>query len=688
MQELVNLYRDRVLEPLCEATATFLKPLNVMPNDYLLIGVDDDIKRFVVRIVTLAPPTGREGERILDCPDGIQRSMDGGWPSWTARNDFFVRIPEKKVPRGSDPNEFKRILAGTDFTVLVIHHAWPKDQVIFSPEAKVFYNYILMRFLGQSNSASIIARFKVDGHVPDMPDDFKDRPEEDLKLSDYQKVALMASLNQPGYALFMEQGTGKTPITVARINLEGMRQRRDTGKMYKALIICPKQTRTNWEKEFQRFSVYPGKTSVLRGGQEKRIQQLNDGIMDEDDCDWTACIVSMDSVPSMWDFIKLVDWDLINFDESHGSKNPNSRRFKHFRKYAQFPHIRQRMPMTGTPIANNIMDLWAQLELCGEGLSGFMNFKSFRSFYGDFEKIDLAEGGSVEKLVNIKNMPLIQERLSRITFLMTSEEANLKLPDKLYDYAEVDMTKQQDKIYKRMAVKLVHEIEGDVEKRMSTDHILTKLLRLAQITSGHLTWDKVIHPDTLEESGGNVEQISEVNPKVQYVLDELTDPDRDPKGKMLLWACFVEDIRILSKKMADAGIKHVGYHRVIDERYRVKDAEVAEQVFNMDDSMTVMLANPASAGTGLNLLGYDRENPDDSVMYVNREIFFSCNWSFIIRDQGEKRGHRRGSRSPSVRITDLIVPKTIDEEIRERLKSKKKMAMGIQDIRAILRKLI
>jgi len=684
----LNTYGVRVLEPLSKATETLLEPLSILPNDYLLVGIDEEAKRFIAKIVTLKEPiNGEEGRRLL-CPDGKTRIIDRWNPSYSARWQFIRRIPEKKEILGKlDEHINKWILAATDFTALVIHHSWPRNQVVFGEEAKVLYDYLLMRFMAQSVSANLVARFKVEGHVPSMPEDFMDRPEEDRKLSPYQKIGLLASLNQPGYALFMEQGTGKTPIIVHRINLEGFRKRKRENKMYKALVICPKQVRTNWGKEFERFSVRLGKVSQLRGGQIKRMRCLNDGIMEEDDCNWSACIVSIDSVPSMWDLIKLVNWDLVVYDESHKSKNPNSRRFKHFKKYAQFPHIKQRTDLTGTPIANTIMDLWPQLEMLGEGLSGFMSFKNFKSYHGKYKKMELAKGGSIDKLIGLKNIPLIQERLARISFLITSKEAKLQLPDKVYDYAEVDMTIKQAKIYKKIALELVHEIEEGLH-RMTTDHILTKLLRLAQITSGHLTWDKQVDMNTLKTFGGNVEQIEDVNPKVNYVLDEILDPERDPNGKMLVWACFIEDLRILSQRLTEAGINHVGYHRKISDRYRVKDAEAAEHKLNFDSSCRVFLANPASAGEGLNLIGYDRDNPGNSTMYVDREIFVSCNWSYIIRNQGEKRGHRRDARSPSVRITDLVVPDTIDEEIRERLRYKKAMAMQIQDIKRILKKLV
>lgn len=682
----LDTYSERVLEPLCKATETIMRPLELMPNDYLLIGVDAEAKRFVLKITTMSIPDDNTDQRVLECPDNIQRVVDEGHASYEARN-FVDRIPEKKRDK-KHPFSDMWIVAATDFSVLVIHHAWPKEKVLFGKDAKILYNYILIRFLAQSQSSNLIARFKVDGHVPDMPDDYVEHTI--LPLSPYQRVGLMASLNQPGYALFMEQGTGKTPIAIARINLEGMRKRRDTDKMYKSLIVCPKQVRTNWGEEFKRFSVFPGKFTILRGGQESRERFLNDGIMEESDCNWSACIVSIDSIPYMWNTIKLVNWDLIVYDESHGMKNPNSKRFKTLRKFAQHSHIRQRMGLTGTPIANTVMDLWAQLELLAEGLSGFISFKNFRSFHGKFKQVELVEGGSIDKLIGLNNIPLIQERLARVSFIINSEEAGIQLPEKVYDYAEVDMTSEQSKIYKRIATQLVHEIEDDIgnKSRMSTDHILTKLLRLAQITSGHLTWDKEVDPDSLEVTGGNTQQINDVNPKVQYVIDEILDHGRDPKGKMLVWACFIEDLRILSQRLSERGIKHVGYHKLINDQYRVRDAEAAEHTINFDDDCRVFLANPASAGTGLNLLGYDRDNPDDSVMYVNREIFVSCNWSFIIRDQGEKRAHRRDARSPSVRITDLVVPGTIDQEIRERLKTKKKVAMEIQDIKLILRKLL
>lgn len=614
----------------------------------------------------------------------IQRVVDDRYPSFAARTSFLKRIPEKK-----DLGNNKWLVAGTDFTVLIIYHAWPKEKVIFGQDAKVLFDLIFMRFISQNKSANLIARFKVENYCPDMPDDYIDHPIRPLSL--YQKVGFMASLNQDAYAYFWDAGVGKTPPAIARINYEGHKKRISEGKMYLSLIVCPNQVRINWGKEFERFSVHPGKISTLRGGQLERVKHLTDGIMEEADCDWSACIVSIDSVPFMWDTIKLVPWDLIVYDESHFTKNSKTRRFKFLKKYAQFPHIKQRMNLTGTPIANSPMDLWAQLELLGEGLSGFMSFENFKECYGKYKDMTKAGGTPVQKLIGLRNMPLLQERLSRICFLMTKKEANINLPDVLYDFAEVDMTTKQAKIYKDVASKLVYEIENDLSndsKRITAEHILTKLLRLAQITAGYVTWDKIVDLETFTTTGGNVEQISEINPKVEYIISEVTDPNRDPNGKMMLWSCFIEDLRILSAKLSELNINHVGYHRCINEKYRVKDAPTAEHVINFDDSCKVFIGNPASSGIGQNFLGYDKDHPNNSKMYVDRQIFMTCNWSSLHRIQAEARAARRDARAPSIRITDLVIPGTIDMEIRDRLQNKKQMAMEIQDLRDILKRLL
>jgi DNA repair protein RAD16 len=106
----------------------------------------------------------------------------------------------------------------------------------------------------------------------------------------------------------------------------------------------------------------------------------------------------------------------------------------------------------------------------------------------------------------------------------------------------------------------------------------------------------------------------------------------------------------------------------------------AERRFNEDPNCKVFLGTSAG-GTGLNLLGYKPHCPDDYTTNADHVIYYSQNWS--PRTQMEDRNHRKGTRC-NVRYTDLVVPKTIDEEIRARVIGKKIHALEVGDIREIL----
>ncbi len=706
-----------VLDPLSQATGNTLAPINFLPTDFLEIDavVDpDDLKsdHFIVQAVCLKKCEGNLLPSVDDAANAPYVTTPGGafykddahyfYPSFNASSVWYSRIPER-----SQKGFGKYKLAGTDFTALIIHHVWPHHKLIFkSEEASLLYTYLLRRFYAQSKSATIAAEFKLNGHLPAMPKDFIEHLT--LPLTAYQKAALLISLNNSAYALFMEQGTGKTPVVVNRVSLESARKRAKYNKMYRALIICPQQVRINWEREFQRFSTVPGKTGVMRGGLMSKLRTLTDCINAEDDCAWSAAIISIDSVNSIWDAMKYVQWDLVIIDESHKVKNPDTGRYKAVMKLDD-RRATAKMILTGTPITNTVFDLWAQFEWLGKGLSGFSTLQNFRAFHGKWKE-SMQEGTGVRKLIGFKNTALIQERLARIAFLFQKKDMaahllmrgecyklkhkaeieTLMLPEKVYDLCEITMDPKQAELYKTVATKLVAEIDeiladaAAVGKNITVEHILTRLIRLAQICSGHIKTDDMEDLENDRMIRGEVLQISKKNPKVEMVIKLIKeDWEADPNSKCIIWACFVEDIRVISERLAKEGMNHVGYHKTMQKQYRVKDSAAAEDVLNCDDTCRILLANPASAGIGQNYLGYDVDRPEDSSMYVNHHIYVSCNWSAVDRIQSEDRSHRRGTRA-NLRITDVIVPYTIDEEIRDRVKDKRKMAMTIQDIRNIL----
>lgn len=694
------MIETKLIELLSEATKTAFRPLEgLRRSDFLWIDTPEKEEALLLdprNLVRVSPEDARNYK-----PSQVVRDADGNayvtghfslGPDIEA---FFNALPEAK--RRSKSSVYT--CGATDYTVIATHVCWPKDRIIFgSKEARIIYESILLHFASYNKRAEMQARFKLEQTPPALPADFPGLPGQ-LKLEPYQVTAMMFSLGQDATALFMDRGTGKTATTIARISTEALRTR--TGllgrpRMMRVLIVVPNQVRLNWQLELQRFASVPGKVVVLRGNQPQRVKLLTLAMRDEQQYAFAACIIGYDTVPSDDEILGMVEWDLLVLDESHYIKSPETQRWKSLREL-RYKAARRHI-LTGTPIANGINDLFTQLEFLGSGYSGFSSFKAFRYWHGRYERgVADAAGNARETLVGVRNVPLMQERLTRLSFSITKEDARLNLPPKVYDVVEVEMPPRQRDFYQKMLDTVALEIE-EIEKHgersgmsrsVIAQNVLTHLLRLTQITSGFVKWDdKVVesatNPDEPEIIKGAIEQINEQNPKIVALLDLLReDLAEDSNSKTIVWAIFREDIRIIKESLDAAGIKAVTYFGDTSE----KDREEAVKAFNGDPEVKVFIANAATAGEGLNLIGYDVHNPDASQCYCGREVFFSQNWSLIQRAQAEDRAHRRGTRN-SVHITDLVIPDTIDEEIRARVVNKRETANLIQDVTDILKSVL
>jgi hypothetical protein len=738
------------------------------------------------------------------------------YPSHVAQHEFVGRLPERKKLDGT----CKWQLPTTDYTAVVIDALWDKSQVSMDADARLTFNYLLASVVAQEGNAELIARWRAGGEpsTAPLPPEIEGRYEmsDEFPLAGYQQVAMHCSYKSEGYDLFMEQGTGKTPIVIARIcneakelreggfdftalrkkasqihaqcevdvdkmrdeadekleadleakltklknsaraqaskrrvvlDYEGsaelalshakkaiqeveswltrrleeiedeMRQltkaareevetRKDAreqvlrleaahrarnveasrtkaeNRMYRAIVVCPLNVRMNWLAEFQRFATRGGKVTILRGGEVNRVKLLVDAFTQEEDCDYTVIVTSYETMIRTWNVLGKIEWDLAVLDESHYIKSPWAKRFKYAMRLRD--SSRQRMCLTGTPITNHPLDLYAQFEFLGKGWSGFSSWKNFRSFYGVFK----STAAGYERMVGCQNMPLMQERLMRTSFLIRKKEAMPSLPDMVSDVYEVEMGPEQADIYKQVAQSLAAEIENDLNRednrQLVITNVLTKLLRLAQITSGFVTWDAVVGDDGEEIRPKIIDHFPN-NPKIAALIDMLKD--KGPNDKTLIWACWVPDIKQIAAALREANIDCVTYYGGTSE----KDREEAVRRFNCDPHCTVFIGNAAAGGVGLNLLGYDySETTDDPrAMETNAShvIYFSMNWSPTTRSQSQARPHRRGTRVV-VRVTDLCVADSIDEEIRTRVCQKIMTALEISDVRQILKNVL
>jgi len=709
-----------------KATERFLRPPRLLSTDYLIIGT------------TLYGTTGKEklyfsSETIrgriakplaffahLRTDSNVQ-TVDGQTitlnrsQSASHRSAHFIRetIPDTHRLTGDSYNYHKRRLPITDYTVAALS-VWPKDRLIFaSPEAEGIYVGRLCQLRESVERSKEQADFKLNGTIPESVESMENLETETYPLKDYQKTAVALALNR-SYALFMEQGTGKTAITISLLNVEATKHYKEHGVPYRVLVVMPAATLSNWEAEFDKFCTVPYHFEKIRGSKAERIVatalvNLGKHLRGKK---ITVGVISYDSFKNDVALFQEFPWDRVIYDESDKFKSSSTSRWKAIRKFRDHqeendPEIGERLSMlktlclTGTPIVNSPLDLYTQWESLGFGESGFVNWKAFTDFHARYIDMQTGTGGSVKKFASLANVPLYQERIARICFRITCKEAGLNLPDRIHRLHEVEMTKKQTEIYDKLATQLFAEVEETLNRGGGTleiSNVLTKLLRLAQITSGHIKFDDTDKAVQIDPHN---------NPKIKALMDLLLDESR-PKGeKTIIWSNFVPDIEGIAGALdlhnnnpARQGpkIKYVTYYG----KTSPADKEKAIHAFNNDTETKVFISNPQSGGAGINLLGYNPENPQDigethwavteqgvteiNHTFTGRVFYFSRNWSMRDRLQSEARCHRLGTKI-QVEYTDLLVPNTIDGEIISRVAGKKATADALQDVNAILKRL-
>lgn len=646
--------------PLCEATAKLFAPL-----DYELHSQD------IIQIDIL--PTGKF---IFDFFRINGNYRQGPSP---AIRELIKRLPEVKPSTAKGDYYQPWEIAPTDSNCELISHHIPRERLQFlNPLAEqTFYNILGQSALSDSVSRTI-AQYKLNKIVPHHEYELC----ADKQLAEYQQVALYAQQRSTGFGLFMEQGTGKTPIIIAAACNGGVEiKKRDPRNFYTVIIVCPNTVRANWESEFCKFATRGGRITTLRGTQIDRIKLLCDAFAPDEtgECYYSVVITGYQTLWRSWEHIKGVPWDLACLDEAHNIKDSKAKQTRCCLELRDFS--KQRAVLTGTPLANSVMDFYTLLEFMDKGGSGFSTEKHYKQFYGSYDR-----SSGFEVLVGAQNIPILQERLARKTFAITKKEALPDLPDKVYDVKEIEMTPQQAEVYKQVADELAVEIDNelsrdDITRQMIVSCILTKLLRLSQITSGFVSWGEVldINGVTLQLE---VKEYFFPNPKIDACIEDLLEITADKTQKAIIWAHWLPDVAYLQAACEQndipcAIIKGVGGD------YSESDRQESVRRFNYDRDCQVCIGTAASGGSGLNLLGYPPELADEydtDCVFVG---YFSKNWSRIHRDQSEDRAHRKGTRR-QVHYRDYDVPNSIDEQMRLRVMSKRQNAMDVGDLQAIM----
>ena len=323
---------------------------------------------------------------------------------------------------------------------------------------------------------------------------------------------------------------------------------------------------------------------------------------------------------------------LIAIDESTTIKNHKAKRTKALMKIAS--GFKYRRLLTGSPITKSPMDIYSQCEFLRPGLLGYDSYYAFQGRYAVMQRRTMG-AHAFQQILGYKNLEELTYRIDQFSFRVLKKDC-LDLPDKIYTARYVSLTKEQVKMYKQIKEQALLLLDnGDL---VSTPAVITQLLRLQQIMSGHLKTDD---GDMLTFPSARMDALEEI----------INEHD----GKAIIWSRFRHDIKqiteMLNSKFGEGCAAAYYGDTSDDERNRIV------RNFQESNALRYFVGNPATAGYGLTLTE------------ANLVVYYANDFNLETRIQSEDRAHRIGQKN-NVTYIDLITEGTIDERIVAALRNK------------------
>ena len=434
------------------------------------------------------------------------------------------------------------------------------------------------------------------------------------------------SLKSRGAALLMEMGTGKSLTAIA---ITGALSQ--AGRIRRVLIVAPLSILGVWEEEFQKFAAFPYALAVLSGSSARKLDTLRH-------MNGTALQVVVVNYESAWRLEKaLTAWhpDLIIADEGHKIKTHNIAASKAMHRMGA--KASYRLLLTGTVITNKAIDVFSQYKFLNPAIYG-NSFYAFRNRY-----FDMVGYGNHTPVLKKSMEGELTEKLHSISYRATKAEC-LDLPETTDVIRQVELEPAALRIYRGLVKESYAELaNGEV----TATNILTRLLRLSQLTGGFLGNDETVA----------VEQVSAAK---LSALEDILDGAIAEGKKLVIIARFIPEIKAICKLLEKRGL---GYSCITGE-VKNRDEQVAR--FQKEPEVMAFVGQIATAGLGITLTA------------ASTMVFYSLDYSMSNFEQTKARIHRVGQRMPCTYLY-LVARGTVDEKVLAALESKADLARTLVD---------
>jgi len=449
---------------------------------------------------------------------------------------------------------------------------------------------------------------------------FADEPDAlHAELRGYQKrgLAWMADLCQLGFGgcLADDMGLGKT-IQVLALHAS----RRQIENAGPTLVICPTSLMNNWAREAKRF--VPDYPVRIFHGQSRQLDNVSsDAII----------VTSYGVVRSDAERLNSIGWDLVVADEAQHAKNPRSRTAKAIRTIEHGVRI----ALTGTPVENNLSELWSIIDWSVPGLLGPL--ATFR------RTISLPIERDGDRKATERLQRLIQPFLLRRT--KSDEGIAPELPDKIERNVVVPLSDEQVTLYKATTEQVLAEVAGaeGIDRR---GLILKLLTGLKQITNHPAQF--LGEPGPLEGRSGKLD-----------ALDDLLSNAQAGSEATLIFSQYVAMANLILAHQRARGRRIEVLHGGLS----VKARQALVDQFQAGE-LDVLVLSLKAGGTGLNLTA------------ATNVVHYDRWWNPAVEDQATDRAYRIGQ-TKAVTVHRIITEGTVEDRVADLLNAKRKLAASV-----------
>lgn len=507
-------------------------------------------------------------------------------------------------------------------------------------------------------SSEVATRITPSNELRDL--EITDDGDEDLFPHQRAGVKFLATARRA--LLADEPGLGKTAQAI-----RALKALNDRGEdIFPALIVCPNTLKKNWEREFEKW--WPGvDVQVIKGTATQRRAQFEHSanvyvinweslrthsrlapygsiaLAKCPDCGGHDERVTHSRCESHKRELNLIDFKAIVADEMHRSKDPKSKQSRAL--FAASGEADIRFALTGTPIANNVLDMWAILHWISpeewpsktKWIDRMVN--TMMNAFGGMMVL------GVKPHMEQEFYAAINPRMRR----MLKSRVLPWLPEIINERRDVEMSTKQAKAYKQMRDNMIALLEKDetgTGEAVVAPNPLTQTIRLLQLASSYAEV-------TVDDAGQEKILLSDPSCKVDALMDDIDEGDF---GDDSVAVCAVSRqlIELLSARMTKAGIEHglITGAQNEDERQKAIDDFQSGRI-------KWILFTAQAGGVGVTLTA------------ARRLVMLQRPWSLVDHKQALDRVHRIGSEiHDSVIITDYVTEDTIEERVLQALDTK------------------